>query len=114
MKKILLASSVFWLSGCVVMTSKQFQKQQTLWQSIGTMSGYLECTQQLAASQARTLASIETENKIKKAEENLKKKKDDEDFDKLADKAAEETDTKLKPQLDKIIDKEKKDVKPSK
>lgn len=49
-----IASSLvlaFLLSGCTMMGSKQFQRQQEFWQSAGRMAGFLECQEQMLSIQ---------------------------------------------------------------
>lgn len=62
MKTIVLMSSVLLFSGCAVMTSKQFQKQQELWQSIGRVTGIAECQQSVAEQLLRIQGKQVKEN----------------------------------------------------
>lgn len=61
MKTILTLSSVVLLGGCVTMSKKEFQRQQDLWQSVGFLSGQLECSKQLLGLQAQELIKLKEE-----------------------------------------------------
>ena len=70
MRIIISVIAVSLLSGCAIMSNKQFQKQQDLWQNIGRMAGYLECSQQIVALQAQELITEKEKTNVEHSKQD--------------------------------------------
>lgn len=64
MKISLVVLGMLSLNGCVMMTSKEFQRNQNLWQSIGFLSGKVECSQSIIELQAQELVKTKSKKEI--------------------------------------------------